>query len=429
MEPWRRNFHAVWPSLFATSMGLMAFLPVIADYVRERFAITDAQQLAFWAGIIYGIAPLTAAIIGPVWGALGDRLGKKPMAIRANLAIAVSTALMPFMPSPLWLLLLRAVQGAFAGYVAPAISLVSHDTPPELQGRMIAWLQVAMASGSLLGPLLGACISWLFGLPALFWVTSVLSALAALQLWVKAHEAAVPAPPPGLSFLRELRSASGQLLKNRVFATLLLLVVVLRLGQNMMEPFVTLFARELGTPAWIHRWVHEPELGQRLTTGTAFAVLAVAQWVFTPMWGRLADRFGPLRCLSALGLMLGGVLAATGLVTDIDQFLLARALAACCMAGSMTLAYAAASKRVVAARRTLAFSLVQSCMQFGFGLGPSLGAWIAVIAAAPDAINLRAPFLAAGVLCAAAGAGMLLLRRLPAGRDEHAAPTLGEKEL
>ena len=93
MHPGRRNYLAVWPSLFATSMGLMAFLPMLALHVQEQFAIDDANELAFWASLIYGAAPFSAAVAGPLWGALGDQRGKKPMAIRANLAIAATTAL------------------------------------------------------------------------------------------------------------------------------------------------------------------------------------------------------------------------------------------------------------------------------------------------------------------------------------------------
>jgi MFS family permease len=95
------------------------------------------------------------------------------------------------------------------------------------------------------------------------------------------------------------------------------------------------------------------------------------------------------------------------------------------MAGSMTLAYAAAAKRVVPERRTLAFSMVQSCMQFGFALGPIAGAGIAVIGATPEHANLRLPFAVAGGFCVLAGLGMWLLRRLPAGRDEHGLRPIG----
>ena len=81
MDPGRRNFHAVWPSLFATSMGLMAILPVLALYVRERFRIDDEKELAFWASVIYGIAPLTAAVLGPVWGTVMWFLSESQIAL------------------------------------------------------------------------------------------------------------------------------------------------------------------------------------------------------------------------------------------------------------------------------------------------------------------------------------------------------------
>lgn len=406
-------------------MGLMAFLPVLTAYVGERFAIDDPKELAFWGGIIYGVAPISAGIAGPIWGGIGDRVGKKPMAIRANLAIAATTLLMPFASAPMWLLLLRAVQGVLAGYVAPAMALVSQDAPAERHGRIIARLQVAMALGLFLGPVIGAEVTVWWGRRSLFFVTSALSLLAAGQLWWFAREDRSALPVPDLSFVRDLWQSSLQLLQNRVFAWLLLLVLCLRLGQNMLEPFIVLFVRQLGPQPWIASLSADPQEALERTTALAFTVLAVAQVVFTPLWGRMADRYGPLRCLAWLGLGLGALQAITAASATIDQFLLLRLLGACFMAGSMTLAYAAASKRVVAARRTLAFSMVQSCMQFGFGFSAPLGAAIAAAGATETQLNLRTCFGVAGAICVVAGVGMLLLRRLPSGRDEHAPPALG----
>jgi DHA1 family multidrug resistance protein-like MFS transporter len=425
-----RNFWAVLPSLFATSMGLMAVLPTLALYVEERFHIADKNELTRWSGAIYGMAPLTAAIAGPIWGGLGDRLGRKPMAIRANLAIAATMALMPLATTPLWLLLLRAVQGLFAGYVAPAMALVSAETPAERQGHVIGLLQVGMAMGSLLGPAIGAEVAHVVGLGALFWVTSGLALLATVPMALLAREVRQERLPEQLSFVRELWTSSLQMLKNRVFAMLLLVVLLMRLGQNMLEPFVALFVRELGPLPMVAAWTGDPDLASKRTLSLAFGILAVAQFVFTPFWGRLSDRIGPLRCLAVVASALGVLLSATAAVQTIGQFALLRSLSACFMAGSMTLAYAAASKRVVAARRTLAFSMVQSCMQFGFALGPMGGSWLVGVSAADPGAgghpDLRLLFAIAGGLCLCAAVGMIWLRRLPAGRAESAPPAVGE---
>lgn len=419
MDPWRRNYRAVWPSLFATSMGLMAFLPTLALYVAERFEIEDPQQRAFWGATVYGAAPLAAALAGPVWGALGDRVGKRPMAIRANLAIALTTALMPFAPSPFVLLLMRALQGVLAGYVAPAMALVSQAAPRELHGIVIARLQVAMAVGSVLGPLLGSAVNHFCGRAALFWVTSVFSGLAALRLHLCAEEV-LPDRAGRVTFLREMARGMLDLVRGRVFAWLLFLVLLLRLGQNMLEPFLAPFARELGTSVVWRSWIADPKLALEVTIATPFAIMGVAQLLFTPWWGRLADRLGPLRCLSILGCGLAVVLAATATVATIDEFLLLRCAAAVLMSGSMTLAYAAASKRVPDARRTLSFSLVQSCMQLGFGTGPQVGAWVATLRTG-GSVDYRQAFVAAAALCGAAGLGMIWLRR-SGGTLESAPP-------
>jgi MFS transporter, DHA1 family, multidrug resistance protein len=410
LHPGRSNYRAVWLSLFATSMGLMAFLPVLALYVEERFGIEEPGELAFWAGLIYGAGPFAAACLGPLWGALGDRIGKKRMAVRANVAIALTTALMPLAPTPMILLAMRVAQGAFAGYVAPAMALVTGQLPRYVHGRIIARLQVAMATGSFVGPYVGAEITHWFGRSALFWVASVLSALAALRLHLRATEV-VPKPDAARrSFLRDFAGNTRSLLSSPVFACLLVLVIVLRLGQNMLEPLLALFVEHLGPQPWIASWSGTPQLALDRTIAIAFAVLAVGQWICTPWWGRKADRHGPLRCLAFLGLGLAVLQGAMALATTVDQFLLLRCGVACLMAGSLTLAYSAASKRVPDHQRTLSFALVQSCIQFGLALGPLLGAAVAATAGGAD--GFRRAFGAAALLCGLAACGMFVLRRV-----------------
>jgi MFS family permease len=325
------------------------------------------------------------------------------------LAIALSTLLMPFAPNPWVLMAMRCVQGALAGYVAPSMALVTQDAPLEKHGVVIGMLQVAMACGAFLGPLVGAEVSLLAGRSSLFFVTSALSFVAAVVLWLFAREGETTKPAPGSTFVGDLLQASRELLQSRAFAALLGLILLLRVGQNMLEPFVALFVTELGAQSWVAAWSKTAEHALERTIAVAFAVLAIAQWFMTPLWGHGGDRFGPLRCLYWLALLLGGVLCATASVGSIDEYLLLRGLAALLMSGSMTLAYAAASKRVARGRRTFAFSLVQSCMQFGFALGPMFGAQIAK--SGSNGVDYRSVYATAGWCCIAAGLGMAWLRR------------------
>ncbi len=402
-------------------MGLMAFLPVIALYVRERFGIEDPAQLRFQASVIYGAAPLAAAVVGPLWGALGDRTGKKPMAIRANVAIALTTLLMPLAPSPMVLLLMRILQGVLAGYVAPAMSLVAQGTPAGQQGSTIAKLQVAMATGSFLGPWIGAEVTVLFGRSSLFYVASALSAYAALHLHLFAHEERVVPAPNARSFVRTFVQASFGLLRQPAIGILLLLLLLLRLGQNMAEPMLSLLVRDLGAWSVLESISDTAAQALERTIALPFALLAVAQWVCTPWWGRMADRHGPLRCLAFLAVGLGVAQFAMAMVTTIGQFLAVRCVVACLMAGSMTLAYAAASNRVTDQNRTLAFAMVQSCIQYGLALGPLLGAVVAGQEA--GAASFGPVFMLGASLCLVAGLSMLVLRAATAGRPTSPAST------
>ncbi|TMD78479.1 MAG: multidrug efflux MFS transporter, partial [Chloroflexi bacterium] len=57
-------------------------------------------------------------IASPIWGLLGDRLGRKPMLIRSMVGGAITVGLMFFAQTPLQLVILRFLQGATSGTVA-----------------------------------------------------------------------------------------------------------------------------------------------------------------------------------------------------------------------------------------------------------------------------------------------------------------------
>ena len=76
MQPWRRNLWVVAVANFVTMVGMSAFIPFFPDVLREM-GISEDRSLKIWSGILTAAAPLSAALMGPIWGAVGDRYGRK----------------------------------------------------------------------------------------------------------------------------------------------------------------------------------------------------------------------------------------------------------------------------------------------------------------------------------------------------------------
>lgn len=403
MEQWRRNLLSVWPGLFATSMGLMGVIPALPFYLEERFGLSGPGELEAWTALAFGAAPLTAAICGPFWGALGDRVGRKAMIVRAQIAIAISLSLMPLAPDPYWFTALRMLQGMFAGFIAPAMALVSADVPAHRQGRVIARLQQALALGLALGPPLAAEVMGWWGRDAVFWMGGALALMSAIPVLLWARDDAA-----GRASSTDRRPTRiRDVLTDRVFLSLLLLVFALRFGLHMVEPFTALWVRELGPLAW---W-GDGDMSRAVdrTVAIAFSVLALGQLLVTPTWGWLSDRSGPLRCIALVALALSGLLLLTSRVTTVEQYLGLRCVAALFMAGLMTLAYSSVAARIDPSRKALSFGMVQSCMQFGLALGPVAGSVLA------PQMGLRGVFVVAAGMLLCVGMGALVLRRISPG--------------
>ena len=272
-------------------MGLLAVIPALPLYLEQRFDIRDPDELKTWSAVVFGAAPMAAAVCGPFWGALGDRVGRKAMVVRAQLGVAVALLLMPLAPDLPSLALLRTVQGMFAGYVAPAMALVSVGVPAEKQSRVLARLQLALAMGLALGPVAGAEMAEHYGRAAVFWMSSGLAFASVVPVALLAREDRSQLRRPGRSS-QSYRAVFAQ----RPIVALLLLLMLLRFALHMLEPFTVLWVRELGPLDWFAR-TGDAEFAVDETAALAFTILAAGQLVATAFWGGRRTGSGPCaRC-------------------------------------------------------------------------------------------------------------------------------------
>src|SRR5215467_15675420 len=158
LPQWRKNQIAVTISSAFLNFGytlVMSFLPI---YVRE-LGVESTGGIALWSGLILSASPLMAALLGPLWGRLGDRKGMKLVATRATAANAVLWFSMAFARNVWELFLLRIVLGILGGFPNVAVALVTQLAPKEEVPSVIGTLQSVQILSTAIGPLVGGILA------------------------------------------------------------------------------------------------------------------------------------------------------------------------------------------------------------------------------------------------------------------------------
>lgn len=389
----RLNLWATCAAQFLTLAGMTAVLPLIPLYL-QHIGVTDRATLKYWTGAI-GAAPFAVAVFAtPLWGALADRLGHKPMVVRSVFGIALSTAGMGFSGTPLALLLWRGVQGAVSGVFPAAVALVSALTPEARVGRSLALLQSARAGGALCGPLIGGVLADQMGLRGLFFAVGGLSAAAGVAcalLIVEPPRGAAPAARAGGT------SSVRGLLAERALLGMLLLLMLFQAAIMCSWPTLALYVEQLG--------VARDAVAS--TTGLVVFAAGLPAMLMATAWSRLGRRIPPLAALTAALLLSGAANLAMGLASSLPVVFALRACAGAGMAGFVPLTFEWMNARAPAGARGRMAGLGSTAMMIGNVIGPLAGGWLAVH------VGLAATFWVPGALLAAAGV-LLLVRRLAA---------------
>ncbi|WP_230196911.1 MFS transporter [Streptomyces coriariae] len=179
--------------LIAVSMALMAVLASVSGLnVAQTHMAVDfdtSQNTVLWIINIYTLA--LSALLLPL-GAIGDRLGRKPMLI-AGLAVFGGASIMAALaPNAEVMLVARVASGIGAAMIMPiTLAVITSTFPEDQRGKAIGvWTGVA-GGGGVLGMFLSALLvdvadwRWLFVLPV---VLVVLALAMTLKSVPNSHE-------------------------------------------------------------------------------------------------------------------------------------------------------------------------------------------------------------------------------------------------
>lgn len=390
MSSWKRTYWAVWVANFVTAVGMMSFLPFFPGHL-ESLGFEDRGDVATWAGVLYGAAPLAAAVMGPIWGALGDRFGRKLMVLRAMGAIALFVGAMAFATGPWQLLALRLLQGVFSGFVAPSMTLVSISAPPGEQGRVSGSLHTAMIWGAVIGPVVGELIRVRLGLAAVYLAVSACALVAMALVGFLAtedsslrqrREGSAPRPTVG-GVLRAALGDIAELRANRGLRAAVVLVFWVQFGIGATNPQIELFVRDLPS-----------RFGLAPSVAAPFSVLAIANLVALPFWGRWGDRRGHGRTLRLCSLACAGGLALHAWTPTYEALLVERLLLGLVAAGIGPLAFGLAAAESTTDRRGGAFGVVFSARAFAISGAAMIGGGLSAF------VGIRGLFLLGAALLA-----------------------------
>lgn len=378
MEPWRKNLYTLWGTQFLAMVGMNLVVPFLPFYIRQ-LGVTDPDDLARWSGLVFSGPFVLSFFATPLWGALGDRYGRKPMVVRAIFGLALSQLLIGFSQDVYQLLAFRIVQGAISGFIASSLALVSANTPRDRMGYAMGFMQSSTAGGMVLGPFVGGLLADLIGYRAIFFVTATLCTIAGVLVILLVTELHKVHPGArSYTVMDNLRFMFGSRRMRMVAITL----VAAQMSVLMVEPIFALFVEGFQTDA---RFIST-------IAGGIFSISGLFMVISGPWWGRRNDRTGYRKnlaiALAVIGVCYAGHLAVGSLV----QLGGLRAFLGFARGGILPTLYALTSVFAPPERQGGMMAIASSMTIFGNMLGPVLGGFVAGL------WGIHAPFIANSIL-------------------------------
>lgn len=288
---WKRNLKVLSLCVFIAGIAFSEIMPFLSLYINTLGKFSH-QQLNFWSGIVYSGTFIVSAVVSPWWGKLADKKGRKPMILRAGIGMAVVIAAMGLVQNVWELLLLRMLQGVFAGFISNSNALVATETPKSNSGQALGTISSATTAGTLLGPLIGGALTSIFSYRVTFMITGGLLLFASILVLFLVHETDFEPVTE-----KKLDKASGvikALRSPRLIFGLLLTTLIIQAANNSINPIVSLYVRQLlqnhGNVVFI--------------SGVIAALPGIATFLAASRFGALGDRIGTHK------IIVGGFIAA-----------------------------------------------------------------------------------------------------------------------
>ena len=238
--------------------------------ILSSYLSFDPKTLQYWTGAIYMAPMLTTIFTTLFWVKIGEKVGYKKMILRAGLALAITQWALISFKNPWWILVIRLLQGALAGFTAAAQAWSLKITPIKTHSRIVGRLQSATALGSIVGPICGGLLANYYGYLSIFITSGFVCVLVSVLL---------------AKFLIENPIHNENIINTNKK------IKKIYPGENFLLFLIcfTQAARWMSTPFFSLYVVEQLDSGN-ITVGIIYALMALMMSLTTPNLGRLIDR-------------------------------------------------------------------------------------------------------------------------------------------
>ena len=335
---------------------LIPFLPI---YMQSELGAT-ADNVSLWSGVTYAITFAISAFVSPIWGKLSDKMGKKPMIIRASFLLAITYFLGGIVRTPFELFLVRAFQGIASGLWPACLVMMSACVPKNKIGISMGLMQSANICGGIIGPLLGGILATAFGMRNSFYVGAVALSLITVTTILFIKE---PPVAPEKEINKAQNTSYLSFIKDKNILILLLCVCMTNLVILQIQPIVSLYVQQLS---------HNSDKAV-LLTGFIMSLGGIAGALASPLWGKTGQKVGFYKTITLAFISAGLLMSLQGLPNSLVLFGLMQFLCGLGFSGIFPSANSILVLLTPPSSRGMGFGSLFSAQMIGGALGPVIG--------------------------------------------------------
>jgi MFS family permease len=187
-DPVVRRIFAIYGVAFLASQMSRPYQSLIVEHI-----VGSGPGLTSSIGFVAGPAALAGAVISPLGGVVGDRIGFRPVLLTALLVGGVALVAVPLAPTvPALALAVLAFTAANGLVGAMVFSLLATEVPPERRSQTLNLVYLPLYAAGIIGPAVGGALAGPFGAGAPFWAGATVFLVGAIVVALRVRPGRTP---------------------------------------------------------------------------------------------------------------------------------------------------------------------------------------------------------------------------------------------